>query len=79
MKIDDVKMMFSFKPNTAAQDESIAAIYEAARGLAEAIAKHVPPKHAQQAVLQLAGTVTLCRQGIEVEPAEEQKPLLVRM
>jgi hypothetical protein len=54
-------------------------VYAAAKVLAETIVNNVPSKHAQQGILQLGGLVTLCRQGIEVEPAEAHKPLLVRM
>jgi len=78
MTSDDLKPLFTFTPNTVEQDKSIEAVYTAARALAETIAKNVPQKHAQQAVLQLAGIVTLCRQGIEVE-AVEHRPLLVKM
>ena len=79
MTNEDLKPLFTFTPNTAEQDQSIEAVYVAARALAETIAKHVPPQHGQKAILQVAGIVTLCRQGIEVEPMEQPKPLLVRM
>jgi len=75
---NEVAKLFTFTPNTPDQDASIAEVYEAAAKLAETISKNVPPKHAQQATLQLAGIVTLCRQGVEVESVE-QRPMLVTM
>jgi hypothetical protein len=79
MTANEIGPLFTFKPNTAEQDKSIEAVYAAAKVLAETIVNNVPSKHAQQGILQLGGLVTLCRQGIEVEPAEAHKPLLVRM
>jgi hypothetical protein len=74
----ELERVFTFTPNTREQDESLAAVYAAAKNLAEVIQKNVPAKHGQQAILQLAQTVQLCRQGIEVE-ATVHKPLLVTM
>ena len=79
MKAEDVAPLFAFTPNTAEQDASIESVYKAAKVLAETIAENVPTKHAQQAILNLGSLVTLCRQGIEVEPKEHEKSKLVRM
>lgn len=76
MKVEDVEKIFKFTPNTEAQDKAIAKVYECAGILAAAITKCVPPQHGDQALMQLAGLVTLCRQGIEVEKVES-RPVLV--
>jgi hypothetical protein len=78
MTNEDIRKLFTYAPNTPEQDAALEKVYEAAQNLALAISKHVPQKHANQGLMQLAGLITLCRQGVEVEVVEE-KPMLVRM
>jgi hypothetical protein len=73
----EIERMFTFRELTVDQQNALHSIHVMAGKLAKEINRSIPPQHAQQAILQLAGMVNLCRQGVHTEYNQAEKPILV--
>jgi hypothetical protein len=76
MNSGDLDRVFKYRPNTPEQDQDLTAVYRDAKQLAETIGRCVDEKYAQQAIAQLVGVLSLCRNAIETAPRQE-KPLVL--
>lgn len=76
MDQDTLDRVFRFRPNTSGQNADLEEVYKQAYRLASSIRELVDERYAEQALGQLAGVLSTCRNAIELSPRQE-KPMLV--
>lgn len=76
MDMETLDRVFRFHPNTSDQDADLEELYKQAHRLASAIHERVDARHAEQALGQLAGVLSICRNAVELAP-RQVKPTLV--